>query len=217
MSNSNPNTPTPFVPHKPDQLLEGHSYDGIQEYDNNLPLWWVAIFIISIFWGFFYFVNIHHFHFVNTYEDDLAIESNKIDQLRLKDEEKKWGGKMKLTENTLILFAKNPEKVANGQKTYTQFCASCHGVGGGGGIGTNLTDEFWLHGGAKMDMFNTISKGVLDKGMPSWEAQISSTDRANLVAFISSLYGTNPANPKAPEGEKFDPSKVVVAPDSTQK
>ena len=83
-------------------------------------------------------------------------------------------------------------------------CAACHGAEGQGLIGPNLTDAYWIHGNTNVDIFNVISNGVVEKGMAAWEAVYTPEQRAELVAFIKSIQGTNPTDAKAPEGELME-------------
>jgi cytochrome c oxidase cbb3-type subunit 3 len=105
-----------------------------------------------------------------------------------------------VSEDLLAKFVVLNENVEKGKKTYLEKCMPCHGDQGQGIIGPNLTDDFWIHGGKLMDIRQVILKGVLDKGMVPWEAVLKENEVQELVAFIYSLRGTNPANPKAAEG-----------------
>lgn len=183
-----------------DVLLEGHAYDGIQEYDNDLPLWWTVIFVMSIFWAVLYFVGITFTKNIPTYEEGLARENIKINAVRSAAMAKM----PKLTPASLNTLLKDESLVATGNGVYATTCASCHGAKGEGGIGANLADMYWIHGAQPMNIYDTISKGVVEKGMPSWESSLSLESRVALVAFIQSLEGTNPANPKAPQGVKVE-------------
>ena len=91
-----------------------------------------------------------------------------------------------------------------GSANYATVCAACHGEAGQGLIGPNLTDEYWIKGNTNVDIYTVISKGSLEKGMPPWEGSFSPEQRAELVAFVRSLQGTNPPDAKAPEGEKHE-------------
>jgi cytochrome c oxidase cbb3-type subunit 3 len=91
----------------------------------------------------------------------------------------------------------------NGRAVFAGKCAACHGPDGGGLIGPNLTDQFWLHGkGTRADIVKVISEGVLEKGMPSWSTMISEADILSVAGFVYSIRGTKPANPKAPQGQE---------------
>ncbi len=94
-----------------------------------------------------------------------------------------------------------PGALEKGKAVFAGKCAACHGVDGQGVIGPNLTDNFWINGGGtRSGIATTISKGVLDKGMPAWAGQISDEELIQVASFVYSIKGTNPANPKAPQG-----------------
>ena len=95
----------------------------------------------------------------------------------------------------------SPEVLASGQAIFTQNCAACHGGSGEGGIGPNLTDEYWLHGGDIKSIFKVVKYGVLDKGMVPWEQNLTPGQIAEVSNYILSLQGTNPPNAKAPQGQ----------------
>jgi cytochrome c oxidase cbb3-type subunit 3 len=73
-------------------------------------------------------------------------------------------------------------------------------MNGEGLVGPNLTDDYWIHGGGIKDIFKTIKYGWPEKGMISWESQITPMEMQQISSFIITIKGTNPANPKAPEG-----------------
>ena len=88
-----------------------------------------------------------------------------------------------------------------GAGLYAAVCAACHGDQGQGLIGPNLTDAYWIHGGAPEDVYRVIHEGVPANGMPAWEGMLSQEEQAQAMAFVLSLQGTNPPNPKEPQGE----------------
>ena len=94
---------------------------------------------------------------------------------------------------------------------FTSYCAACHRPDGGGMIGPNLTDDFWIHGGAPTAIFKTVNEGVLAKGMPNWGKVLKPDQIEGVVAYVQSIHGTNPANPKAPEGAKYPADTAAVA------
>jgi cytochrome c oxidase cbb3-type subunit 3 len=90
-------------------------------------------------------------------------------------------------------------------KTYMQYCSACHGNEGQGGVGPNLTDNYWLHGGSVSDIFSIIQHGVPEKGMIAWQGQLSPEQMQGLASYIlQSLVGTQPPNPKEPQGELYE-------------
>ena len=88
--------------------------------------------------------------------------------------------------------------VAAGQAAYAA-CASCHGQNLEGGIGPNLKDAEWIHGGDEASVVKTISEGVAAKGMPAWGPILGPDKVAKVAAFIlHSSDGGADAAPLAP-------------------
>lgn len=184
-------------------LIAGHRYDGIREYDNPMPGWWRASFWASGVFAILYCVGYFWTGSVDDYTDDLNQSLEELAAIRANFESS--NPTTTLDEATLAEYALDAERIAVGQTLYTAQCAACHAADGGGLIGPNFADEYWLHGGSNMDIYNVINEGVLDKGMPAWEAVYTQDERANLVAYIRSLQGTTPASPKEPQGELYQP------------
>jgi cytochrome c oxidase cbb3-type subunit 3 len=81
-------------------------------------------------------------------------------------------------------------------------CVACHKADGGGGIGPNLTDGYWILGGGIKNVFNTISEGGRDgKGMVSWKNDLKPLEMAQVASYLLTFEGTTPAEPKEAEGE----------------
>ena len=172
------------------KLLD-HEYDGIQELDNNLPTWWLWTFFITIIFGFIYWLHYDFSKSGPTLDQELAQGMMQVEQNRKKAAEKEdaSGG---VDEAKLIV---------NGQKIYKNYCASCHNVNGGGSVGPNLTDKYWIHGkGDKESMAKVIEDGVLEKGMPAWKQILKPNDVSSVVAFVMSLKETNVYGGKADQG-----------------
>ena len=106
-------------------------------------------------------------------------------------------------DSTLILnIVSQEESIAKGKASFNQFCSICHGQLGEGGIGPNLTDEYWLHGGGTLDIARTITYGIPEMGMRPWHFQFQAKEIGEIVAFIHSIQGSNPENAKVPQGKK---------------
>jgi len=180
-----------------DKLLD-HNYDGIQEYDNALPLWWVWLFIITIVIAVVYpfLYDIPGGKFASQ-----TIEQEMRDLAQLKAGSN--GAGAELDQAALLALTKNSEVSAKGAQIFASKCVACHGDKGQGVIGPNLTDDNWIHGGKITDIKNTVTNGVLAKGMLAWKDQLSADEINSVVAFVWNLHGTKPPNPKAPEGEVF--------------
>lgn len=175
-----------------DRLLD-HDYDGIREYDNPMPRWWLWVFYATIiFSGAYYFLPLPFGEgpgVVAEYEADVARHAAA-----------QPAAGPALTDDQLLGLAANAGTVAEGQQVYQQYCAACHRVDGGGLIGPNLTDDAWIHGGAPTLIHKTIVEGVLAKGMPEWGRILKPGQVDAVTAYVISLRGTNPKDAKAPEG-----------------
>ena len=102
--------------------------------------------------------------------------------------------------------------MAKAKETFATRCAPCHGPAAQGIVGPNLTDEFWLHGGRLVDISRTISDGVPEKGMIPWKGQLSPEEIHALSAYIGTLAGSRPPNPKPPEGQKVATGPALAGP-----
>ncbi|KAA3624060.1 MAG: acyl carrier protein [Bacteroidetes bacterium] len=112
-----------------------------------------------------------------------------------------------IDENNVVLLT-DAASLARGKEIFEANCAACHGTKGGGAVGPNHTDNYWIHGGSIQDVFKTIKYGVQEKGMISWQNQLRPEDIQKVASYVLSLQGTNPPNAKAPEGEFYNPSAV---------
>lgn len=178
----------------------GHIYDGIEELDHPTPNWFQALFYGCIFFGVAYFL----YFTINGRTLTQEYESDKTDEeVALYEKQSKSGGPKALAEQDLVAMVKDPGKIELGVKVFQTKCASCHGVQGQGGIGPNLTDEYWLHGGKMAEILKTITNGVSGKGMPPWGPMMSPDEIQGVTVFIRTLAGTHPAGAKAPQGEKI--------------
>ena len=193
MSEPNPNLPNQ------DEIIQGHNYDGIREYDNPMPGWWIWIFWLCVIFAPFYVLGNHVFGFINSYEEDLAESQADLQAIRAAHAAENPAPAF--DEATLQALAEDPGQVAAGQEVFMTNCMACHGAEGQGLIGPNLTDAYWVHGGTNEDILRIINEGVLAKGMPPWQNILAEEAKGQLVAYVRSIVGTSPANPKAPEGE----------------
>lgn len=187
---------------KPDKaVLMHHDYDGIEELDNDLPPWWKYGFYMCIIAGIIYFV---------VYTNGIAPDSTEEYEIamaegnRLKEQYLAQMANSINEENVTLADAGGVEK---GQTIFEKKCKTCHGANGEGLSGPNLTDEFWIHGGGIKNVFKTVKYGVPAKGMISWKDQLSPQEMQEVASFVLSLKGTNPANGKEPQGDKYEEAK----------
>lgn len=180
-----------------DVLLD-HDYDGIKELDNSLPPWWKYGFYITIVVGVIYLFNYHVSGSGLNPDQEYAAEMEAG-----KKQEELYKAKTKdlVDENNVTLA--DASGIALGKGLYTQSCVACHGANGEGGIGPNLTDEYWLHGGSLNDIYKTIKIGYPEKGMQAWQSMYSPVQIKQLTSYVRSLLGTKPANPKDPQGSLY--------------
>ncbi|HEX7365537.1 MAG TPA: cbb3-type cytochrome c oxidase N-terminal domain-containing protein [Pelobium sp.] len=180
------------------ELLIMHDYDNIQELDNPIPAWFNWLFYGSVVFALAYLLNYHVFKTGKLQDEEYAIEMKQAEVA--KEAYLAKTGNM-IDENS-VKIDKSAEVLAAGKAVFTQNCVACHGQNAEGVVGPNLTDDFWLHGGKIGSVFKTIKYGVPEKGMISWEKQLSPKQISDVANYIESLKGSNPANPKAPQGEK---------------
>lgn len=175
--------------------LIDHQYDGIQEYDNPMPRWWLGTFYVTIVFSALYLFNIGP---IGIGPGRIGEYDAAVARAAAEHPPTPPGGDSSPTE--LAALVNDPAAVAEGKQLFATNCAACHAADGGGNIGPNLTDAYWLHGGAIDAMYKTVRVGVMAKGMPGWEKLLKPAQLDRVVAFVYSLRGTTPAKPKAPEG-----------------
>lgn len=177
------------------EIMMDHDYDGIRELDNNLPPWWVYMFYATIAFGVFY---IWFYHFGGSGE----LQDKEYEMEIAQAETQMKLAASRVDENSVTLV-KDAARIKKGEELYITNCAACHGKQGEGKVGPNLTDEFWIHGGDIKSIFKTVKYGIPEKGMISWQAQLGPSQIQDVSSYIKTLKGTNPANPKAPQGDKY--------------
>lgn len=201
-----------FVPvEKEGDILLDHNYDGIRELDNHLPPWWKWLFYGTIIFAGIYLV---FYHLSDTlplplkeYENELALADEQARKL-------KASNPVAAIDETTVQLITDAAALGDGKTTFLNNCASCHRRDGGGDIGPNLTDPYWKHGGSIQDVFKVIRHGVQGTNMIAWEGFISPEKMQNVANYVLTLQGTNPENPKKPEGDLYQPKSTAT--DSTK-
>ena len=181
-----------------DMVME-HTYDGIAELDNPTPPWFMYLFYSSFVIAVAFMIMYHVVGDGQIMTTEYAQENVEADQANIAYM-KKFANS--INENNVIVLT-DAKSVETGGKIYAKNCVACHGDKGQGGVGPNLTDEFWLHGGSTKDVFHTLMEGVPEKGMISWKKTLNPIQLQHLVSFLSRFQGTNPDNAKAPQGDKY--------------
>lgn len=176
-------------------LLHGHEADGIQELDNLLPRWWVWLFYLTIIFSAAY---MGYYHVLKA--GDLQVAEYKKEAQR--GEKIKNEALAKFESNIAALAPEQDKAVLiKGQQIYGQMCAPCHRPDGGGLVGPNLTDDYWIHGSNYVDTIKTIVNGVPEKGMLTWRGILKPNEIQAVASYIYSLRGTKPPNPKVREDQ----------------
>lgn len=179
------------------EIILDHDYDGIKELDNSLPPWWLYGFYITIIFAIVYLLRFHVFNGTNQFEElknEYAVANAEI-------EEYKKTAKDLVDFNTVTQLT-DASSLAFGKQVFETICVACHKADGGGGIGPNLTDDYWILGGGIKNVFHTITEGGRDgKGMIAWKQSYKPSEIQQIASYVLTLQGTTPAEPKAPEGE----------------
>jgi len=179
------------------EIILDHNYDGIKELDNSLPPWWVYMFYATIIFAVVYLVR-----FEVMDGDNQVSEYNKaVAEAKASLDKYKETATDIIDLNTVTLLT-DTKDLKRGKAIFNLNCVACHLADGGGSIGPNLTDEYWILGGGIKNVFKTVSEGGRDgKGMVAWKNNLKPVDIAKVSSYILSLQGTTPANPKKAEGD----------------
>jgi len=173
-------SPNQKLPGDPD--VRPHVYDGIQEFDNKLPNWWLWTFYLAVIFTFLYW-------FIWYDSTLLQSDAERIDQAMAEFEEARLSELGEISDETLWEMARNPGFVDAGKEIFMGegTCVTCHGPNLEGGIGLNLVDEEWKWGNRPMSVFAVVSEGSPDKssGMVAWQ-KLGPKKVNQVVAFILS-------------------------------
>jgi len=179
------------------QLLMDHDYDGIKELDNNLPPWWVYLFYACIIFAVIYLVR---YEIMDAPDQEAELKS-EMAQAKIEVAEYMKTAPDLMDEKTVTLLTDKAD-LDKGKTIFETNCAACHRADAGGQIGPNLTDDHWILGGGIKNLFHTITNGGRDgKGMIAWKGTLKPKEIQAVASYVISLRGTNPKDPKAPDGE----------------
>lgn len=185
----------------------GHDYDGIRELDNRLPPWWLYGFYACIVFAGVYLWRYHVSH-----TGALSAEEYQIAVTKAAEEKEAYLAKAaNKVDETTVVYQTSSDYLAGGQKIFITACAPCHLADGGGSVGPNLTDDYFLHGNDIKDIFKTIKYGYPEKGMKSWQDDYTPSQIAQLASYVKSLIGKKPSKPKEPQGILIESKEPTVA------
>lgn len=178
-----------------------HVYDDIEEADNNLPAWWLLTFYGAIAFGLVYWFYYHEYGIGKLQPEKYAAAMAAEEAQR-----------SVVTDESLQALANDQNAVASGEQIFTTQCVACHNTNAQGreGLGPNLTDKYWIHGGAPTDIHATVTNGVAAKGMPPWAPILGEKAVNDVVAYVLTLRNTEVPG-KAPEGDLWEPGSASGA------
>ena len=181
--NNNPQEP---------KLLE-HEADGIKELDNLLPRWWVWLFNLTIAFSVIYLLYYHVFHAGDLQAAEYAKEAQRGEAIK--------SASIATFEASIgsLEPSKDQAVLGDGQRLFLTYCAPCHRPDGGGQVGPNLCDDYWIHGSNYVDNVRTIINGVPAKGMLTWRGVLNPNQVKAVSSYIYTLRGTHPPKPKPAE------------------
>jgi cytochrome c oxidase cbb3-type subunit III len=185
-----------------DKLLD-HDADGIREFDNDLPLWWLFGFIFTVAFSAVYLIQ-YHLAYGPSSKDEYEAEVASYNKAK-----EPAGGAPQPAQMAELKPLTDEKDLMAGKAIFegsTNMCATCHRPDLGGMVGPNLADEFWIHGGDFKSVVQSIKTGYPDKGMMPYGsgAKLSDAQVIQLASYIKSRFGSNPPNPKA-----IDPQREV--------
>ncbi|MFK8041265.1 cytochrome-c oxidase, cbb3-type subunit III [Congregibacter sp.] len=183
-----------------DEKTTGHVYDGIEEWDNPLPGWWFAMFVITIVWGIGYliaypgmgnFPGVLGWSSVTQHEQEVAVADEKFRAMR-----------DKYLAMSIEEIYQDPKARKMGMRIYGNNCSQCHGLDAAGALGfPNLTDDDWLYGGSPEAIKHTLVNGR-QAAMPAWESILGEQGIAEATAYVLSLNSRNADEDLVAAGEK---------------
>ena len=179
------------------KILMDHEYDGIQELDNNLPPWWVWMFVGCIIFAFVYLIN---YHVLGT--SDLQIKAYEKEMVQAQKDIDKYltESAMNVDETNATLMT-SPSDLSAGKGIFANNCTTCHKAKGEGDVGPNLTDKNWVYGYDIKDIFLSVKKGR-PAGMPEHASKLNPIQIQQVASYVLSLPATKGKEPQGDILEK---------------
>jgi cytochrome c oxidase cbb3-type subunit 3 len=178
---------------RPDERLMNHEADGIKELDNLLPRWWVWLFNFTIVFAVVYMVYYHVARAGDLQAAEYTKEWKRGEEIKSASIAKFEAGIASLTPSS------DKAVLLEGQRLYTTYCSPCHRPDGGGLVGPNLCDDYWIHGSNYVDNVKTVINGVPAKGMLTWRGVLNPEQIKAVSSYVYTFRGTSPKNPKPAE------------------
>jgi cytochrome c oxidase cbb3-type subunit 3 len=178
--------PTPNPPAtEPD--VRPHAFDGIREFNQRLPNWWLftlygAILFWIGYWSYYEWLRIAP---EGRQRVELALTQIEAEKLAAT-------AALRIDDKSLWAMSRNPVFVDDGQQVFSANCVACHQQSLRGksenpvAIGPDLTDRVWIHGGLPSDVYRTVTQGVPEKGMPTWGPVLGAKRITQVVAYVLS-------------------------------
>jgi cytochrome c oxidase cbb3-type subunit III len=191
-----------------------HTFDGIQELNNQLPRWWSIFFLITIIWGFVYlalYPGLGNFAgllgWKSSNQDVMTLEDSKAQTLanlqndsgvlvqydrEVAGAEEKYGPIFEAyAARSIEDLATDQEALKVGQRLFLQNCSQCHGSDARGTTGfPNLADNDWLYGGSPEDIKHSLIYGRKANGMMPWKVALGGEQGVkDMAAYVLSLSG----------------------------
>ncbi len=185
------------------EATTGHAADGIEEYDNPLPAWWFAMFLITLIFGVGYLVvypGLGNFPGIMGWTQ-VGQWENEVDEA----EKRYLATRLEYLAMPVEEVASIPAALKMGQRMFANNCAQCHGADARGSYGfPNLTDGDWLYGGTPDAIKTTLVDGRR-AAMPAWGTVLGDEGIRNVTAYVMRLSGRDVNDEYADAGKaQFD-------------
>ena len=187
--------------------LTGHNYDGIQEYDNPTPAWWIWVFIASVFFAVCYM-------FLTLVAAGGLSPEAEYERAAVANLKKQFGeiGTLEPDAVTIVKYINDPKWIQVGATVFKANCVTCHGLNAEGNSGPNLTDDSFIHIKSIEDIATIIKDGAKAGAMPAWGTRLHPNEVVLVSSYVASLRGTNATSGKAAEGEVPAPWPMDLVP-----
>lgn len=165
----------------------GHAFDGIEEYDNPLPKWWMYMFLATIVFGFIYLAL---YPGLGNYKGLLGWTSANQWEKEVAEAEAEYGPLYaSLAAKSIDELLQDENALKMGERLFANNCAVCHGSAARGNPGfPNLTDDDWLYGGEFDKIKETLHQGRMAV-MPAWEAVLGEAGIVQVANYVRQMSG----------------------------